>query len=183
MLAPLPGHLDSWQGPRPADQLRPCCPSVLGGGAVHTGGSVSKLGRELSRTQMWGSSASDSPSKTRSGGHVGYTDWPTRRGLCLPEPTSGGPSPRPAGLAQWSRVWWRRCGHWPGPVCRGCRLNTPHSCSPAGHRRTWVSLSRSQGAGRAGSPQGLQKGVRPLCFSSSVAHGCFLPPAPEPSIT
>lgn len=94
VLAPLPGHLGSWQGPRPADQLRlntrPC-----GRGWPHPlpafprrswPGTVSELGRELSRTQTWGSSASDTPSKTRTGDHVGYTDWPTRHRLCLWRP-------------------------------------------------------------------------------------------------
>lgn len=186
MLAPLPGHLGSWQGPRPADQLRlntrPC-----GRGWPHPlpafprrswPGTVSELGRELSRTQTWGSSASDTPSKTRTGDHVGYTDWPTRHRLCLWRPFPSADQPCLPGPASGSPVISPRA------CLPGLQLeHTTLFCAPAGRKWTWVALSQSQGSGRAGSPQRLQEGICPLCFPNFVAHGLFLPPAPEPSIT
>lgn len=175
----------------PGDQLRlntrPCgrgwphpLPSFPGRSWPRT---ISRLGRELSRTQTWGSSASDTPRKTRSGGHVGYTDWPTHCRLCLPEPASGGPFPRAASLAHRAQPPWSPVIS-PGACLPGLQLeHTTLFCAPAGRKWTRVSLSRGQGAGRAGSAQRPQEGVCPLCFPNSVAHGRFLPPAPEPSIT
>lgn len=77
-------------------------------------------------------------------------------------------------------VWPLAGACLPGPVCRGCRLNTPHACSPAGDKWTWVSLSRSQGAGRAGSPQRPRRASVP-CVSLVpwlMAASCLQRPSP-----
>ena len=108
---------------------------------------------------------------------------PTLTGPLAAGSVSGGPSPPPASLAHQAQPQWSPVIN-PGASLLGLQLeHTTLFCAPAGRKWTRVSLSRSQGSGRAGSPQRLQEGVCPLCFPNFVAHGLFLPPAPEPSIT